>query len=100
MANVYLTVFDSASEVARGDPTQFTVAVIDGANSDPVVGSVTGAGRRRLRVRLLCDEDVFVGYFSTTPTVTDGTDSIPFGTENPEFVDIEQGNVLKAISRV
>lgn len=100
MANVYLTVFDSASEVARGDPTQFTVAIIDGANSAAIVGSVTGAGRRRLRVRIQADTKCFVGYFSTTPTVTDGTDSIPLGEENPEYVDIEQGNVLKAITRV
>lgn len=99
MANVYLTVFDSASEVARGDPAQFTVAIIDSTDSAAIVGTVTGAGRRRLRVRLLADADCFVGYFSTTPTVTDGNDSIPLGADNPEYVDIEQGNVLKAISR-
>ncbi len=97
MANVYITAWDSAGEVALGDPTDFLVAIVDGTNS----GVLSGTGRKRKRVRILADEDVFVNFFSddADPTVTDGTDAMPLGIDNPEFHDMEVGRLLKAIAR-
>lgn len=95
MANVYLTVWDSAGEVALGDPVQFIVAVIDGARS----AVITGSGRKRKRVRLLADADCFLKYGVPTVTATDGTDSMPLGADNPEYIDMEVGHELHAISR-
>lgn len=94
MANVYLTVWHSAAEVALGDPVQFTVSIIDGANS----AAITGTGRKRRRVRLLADADCFVAY-GESPTATDGTDSMPLGLDNPEYIDMESGHVLTAVTR-
>ncbi len=97
MANVYITAWDSAGEVALGDPTDFVVAVIDGANS----AVLTGTGRKRKRVRIHADADVFINFFSdeADPTVTDGTDAMPLDANNPEYHDMEVGRLLKAITR-
>ncbi len=100
MANVYVTAWDSAAEVAQGDPTDFLVAVIGGANS----GKLTvqpGKPRQRKRVRIQADADVFINFFSDNddPTVTNGTDAMPLGADNPEYHDMEVGRLLKAIAR-
>lgn len=91
---VYLTVWESASEVALGDPIQFTSATVGGANSAPISGS----GKKRRRVRLYADEDCWVKY-GTNPTATGAADSMPLSADNPEYVDIEAGHVLTAIAR-
>jgi hypothetical protein len=95
MANVYMTVWETASEVALGDSLQHTAAVIDGANSDPIVGD----GRKRRRVRLYAEQACWVNW-GASPTATGATDSIPLGADNPEYFDIEAGHVLTAIARV
>ena len=97
MANVYVTAWDTAAEVAMGDPVDFLVAIIDSTNSP----ALSGSDRKRKRVRLLADADCFVNFFSDVadPTVTDGTDAMPLGADNPEYVDMEVGRVLKAITR-
>ena len=92
---VYMTVWESASEVALGDPIQFTSAIIGGANSSPISGS----GRKRRRVRLYADAACWVKY-GENPTATGATDAMALGADNPEYVDIEAGHVLTAIARV
>ena len=92
---VYMTVWESASEVALGDPIQFTSAVIGGANSAPISGS----GRKRRRVRLYADAACWVKY-GATPTATGASDAMALGVDNPEYVDIEAAHVLTAIARV
>ncbi len=100
MSNLYFTVWDSAGEVALGDPIQRGVATIDGAASSAISFGSAGAnaGKRRKRVRLLSDSDVFFAT-GTSPSVTDGTDGTPLGAENPEYFDIESGHKLIAILR-
>ena len=92
---VYMTVWESASEVALGDPIQFTSAAIDGANS----AAISGSGRKRRRVRLYADAACWIAY-GANPTATGATDSMALGADNPEYVDIEAGHVLTAITRV
>ena len=92
---VYMTVWESASEVALGDPLQFTSAAVGGANSAAIVGT----GRKRRRVRLYSDVACWVKY-GASPTVTGATDGMALGADNPEYVDIEAGHVLTAIARV
>ena len=91
---VFMTVWESASEVALGDPIQYTSAVVGGANSAPISGS----GRKRRRVRLYAEEACWVKY-GANPTATGATDSMPLSADNPEYVDIEAGHVLTAIAR-
>ena len=92
---VYMTVWESASEVALGDPIQFTSAVIGGANSSPISGN----NRKRRRVRLYADAACWVKY-GASPTATGGTDSMALGADNPEYIDMEAEHVLTAIARV
>ena len=92
---VYMTVWESASEVALGDPIQYTSAVIGGTNSSPISGS----GRKRRRVRLYADAACWIKY-GENPTATGATDAMALGADNPEYVDIEAGHILTAIARV
>ena len=92
---VYMTVWESASEVALGDPLQFTSAVIGGTNSEAIKGS----GRKRRRVRLYSDAACWVQYGSK-PTANGPADSMALGADNPEFIDMEAGHVLTAIARL
>ena len=92
---VYMTVWESASEVALGDPLQFTSAAIGGANSVAIVGT----GRKRRRVRIYADAACWVKY-GASPTATGATDAMPLGADNPEYIDMEAGHVLTAIARV
>ncbi len=94
MAAVYMTVWDSAAEVACGDPVQFTSATIGGADS----AAVSGSGKKRKRVRLYAEAACWVKY-GASPTATGATDAMPLGADNPEYVDIEAGHVLTAIVR-
>lgn len=100
MANVYLVAWDSAAEVAMGDPIEFLVAIIDGNNS----AALSGTGRKRKRVRIHADADVHINFFDANndpdPTVsTDGSDALTLDANNPEYFDMEVGRVLKAITR-
>ena len=92
---VFMTVWESASEVALGDPIQYTSAVIGGANSAPISGS----GKKRRRVRLYADAACWVKY-GESPTATGSADAMAMGADNPEYLDIEAGHVLTAIARV
>ena len=92
---VFMTVWESASEVALGDPIQYTSAVIGGANSAPISGS----GKKRRRVRLYASAACWVKY-GESPTATGSADAMAMGADNPEYLDIEAGHVLTAIARV
>ena len=92
---VYMTVWESASEVALGDPIQYTQAVIGGANS----AAISGSGRKRRRVRLYADAACWVKY-GANPTATGATDAMALGADNPEYIDMEAEHILTAIARV
>lgn len=94
MADVYMTVYESAAEVALGDPIQYTLATIGGTNS----AAISGSGKKRRRVRLLAQSACWVKW-GAEPTATGSADSVPLGANNPEYVDIEAEHVLTAIAR-
>ena len=98
MANVYITVWDGANEVALGDPIQYATAIIDGANSDPITNSGSGKVKRRCRCRLYAESNAWV-KFGDSPTATGASDSIALGADNPEYFDIEAGYIITAIMR-
>ena len=91
---VMMTVYEHAGEVALGDPIQYTAAVIDGVASAAIVGE----GNKRRRVRLFSNVDAWVKW-GENPTATGGSDSMPLSFNNPQYVDIESGHTLHAISR-
>ena len=94
MASVFITVWDSAREVALGDPIQYAQAVIDSSNSS----AISGSGKKRKRCRLYAEADCWVAW-GASPTATGVADSIPLGPDNPEYVDIEAGHIVTAITR-
>ena len=94
MTTVYITAWESAAEVALGDPIQYTAATIDGANSNPIIGD----GKKRRRVRLHPLVNCWIKY-GAAPVATGSGDSIALGANNPEYFDIEAGYVVTAITR-
>jgi hypothetical protein len=98
MADVYMTVWRTAGEVALGDAEQHLSATIDGAKSAPVTPQ-HAEKKYRKRVRLFATAACWVKW-GENPTATGATDSMALGAENPEYVDIESGHVLHAIARV
>ena len=94
MASVFITVWDSAREVALGDPVQYAEAVIGGANSNPIAGSL----KKRKRCRIYANANCWVNW-GENPTATGATDSLPVASDNPEYLDIEAGHIVTAITR-
>ena len=94
ISKIAMTVYEHAGEVALGDPIQYTAAVIDGVASAAIVGE----GNKRRRVRLFSNVDAWVKW-GENPTATGGSDSMPLSFNNPQYVDIESGHTLHAISR-
>lgn len=101
MANVYLTAWDAAVEVAVGDVTDNLVAVIGTGVSGELTSSRPQTPKQRKRVRLLADDDCFVVFWKdgADPDINDGDDALPLGANNPEYFDMQAGRVLKAIAR-
>lgn len=94
MADVFMTVWETAAEVAQGEPLQFTKATIAGANSAPIVGD----SKRSRRVRIYAEAACWVKW-GTAPVATGSSDSMPVGADNPEYLDLKAGDVLTAIAR-
>ena len=80
MASVFVTVFETAREVALGDPLQYTAATIGGANS----AAISGSGKKRRRVRLLADADCWVAW-GENPTATGSADSVALVADQAEY---------------
>ena len=91
---VLMVIWEHAGEVALGDPIQYTAAVIDGVNS----AVISGNNKKRRRVRLYAEADCWIKV-GASPTATGGSDSMPLSIGNPEYIDIEAGHVLTAITR-
>lgn len=98
MASVYGTVWEDAAQVALGDPLQHLTATIDGANSSAVIASTATGNRKRRKVRIFSEAAAWVKW-GENPTATGASDSMPVGANNPEYVDIEEGHVITAITR-
>jgi len=97
MATLFYAVYESAGEVALGDPIQEGTVTIGVASAQSA--TISGSGRKRKRVRLYADVNAFVTWGSNPTALNDGTDGRPMGADNPEYFDIEAGHKIATILR-
>lgn len=95
MATLWIHVWESASEVALGDPQQELTITIGGTSTQSS-SAISGSNRVRRRCRLFADADCHVTW-GENPTAD--TSDIPLGAENPEYFDIESGHLVAVITR-
>lgn len=106
MANLYVTVYAGAAEVASGRPSQQFVGILIGATSTPSTETITlpaGNIRRSYRIRVLAESNCFVtwGPAEDSPVAkNDGTDGRAVGAENPEYFEAFQGDKIAVIERI
>lgn len=98
MATLQFTVFESAAETALGDPIQEDTIEISGTSTQGA--AISGSGRRRRRVRIVCDADAWVTWGADPTAINDGSAGRMMGQENPEYFDIEAGHKIAVIERV
>lgn len=98
MASLFYTVFEGAAEVALGEVLQ-EGAVTIGAGS-LTSAAITGSGRKRRRVRIMCDSNAFVTWGESPTALNDGTEGRPMSAEVAEYFDIESGFQIAVIERV
>ena len=97
MATLFFRVWESAAEVALGDPIQEDVITIGSGSLQSA--AIIGSGRKRRRVRLFADANCFVTWNADPTAKNDGTDGMPMASENPEYHDIEAGHIIAVIER-
>ena len=96
MATLFVTAWETAVEVALGDPLQeFQVNIA--ASSTPSTETIIGDNKKSRRIRLFADANCFVTW-GTTPVAV-STASRPMGSENPEYFDIQAGYKIAVIER-
>ena len=97
MATFFFRVYETAAEVAHGDPKQEDVVTI-GVSSQQSA-PIHGDKKRQRRVRIFADVDCFV-HWGDNPTATnDGLSGMPLGAENPEYISINAGQKFAVIER-
>ena len=97
MATLFVTVWETAVEVALGDPLQeFQVNIAAGSTAS--TATIVGSGNKKRRIRLFPDADCFVTW-GTTPVAV-STASRPMGAENPEYFEVQEGYKIAVIERV
>lgn len=99
MANCYFAAYATAADVAHGRPYQFGVMTIDGSASAAVAVPAGFQANHKSRVRLLADGKCFVDWGETPNPQNDGSSGIPVGVENPEYVEVQCGHKLQAVTR-
>jgi hypothetical protein len=101
MTTLYITVFNSASVTAAGDPIQYLSVPIGALaqNSDPLV-TYDEAGRfgRRYAVRVFAASDCFFNW-GQNPTVTGAADGIPLAAGVAEYFRVKDRDRIAVIER-
>ena len=98
MPTLFFSVFEGAGEVAHGDPIQEDIVAIGGTSLQSA--TINGSGRKRRRVRILCDTNAYVIWGENPTAIADGSAGRPMGAENPEYFDIESGHRIAVIERI
>lgn len=97
MATLQFTVWDTAAEVALGDPSQEDTVAIGGTSAQ--TAEITAEGKKRRRVRIICDTNAWVTWGEDPTALADGSAGRMMGAENPEYFDIESGHKIAVIQR-
>jgi hypothetical protein len=97
MATLQFTVWETAAEVALGDPIQEATVAISGTSAQ--TAEIASADRKRRRVRIICDTKAWVTWGEDPTAVADGSEGRMMGAENPEYFDIESGHKIAVIQR-
>jgi len=97
MANMYFCVFETAAEVALGDPLQESAFSFTGTSAQSA--AITGTGGKRRRVRVWADSDCYVTWGANPTALTTGAGGRPLAAKNAEYFDIEAGHKIAAIVR-
>jgi len=101
MATLFITVWDSAKEVALGAPLQEEVVAIGAGSLQSNVITTQSDGRvTHRRVRLYADADCFVTWGSDPTALNDGSAGRAMGADNPEYFEITAGEKIAVIERV
>ena len=98
MATMQFTVWISAAEVAIGAVLQEGAVTISGTAAPSAV--ITGEGRVKRRVRVMCDAKAWVHWGAGVTALDDGTAGRMMGAENPEYFDMEAGHIISVIERL
>jgi len=77
-------------------PQEGTITIAGTPNASAVI---SGSGNKRRRVRVFADTNCFVTWGENPTAANDGSDGMPMGSENPEYIDVQSGHKLSVISR-
>ena len=99
MADLYLRVFGVAGSVAEGLPVNENKVSIGGTSTQSGVMHAAGDNRSRV-VRLFADAACFVTWGANPTALNDGTDGMPLGAENPEYIQVQADHLIAVIQRV
>ncbi len=99
MADVYFRVWAVAGAVAEGLPVNENKVNISGSAVSSGVMHAAGGNRSRV-VRLMADAACFVTWGASPTVLSDGTEGMPLGSENPEYVQIQADHIISVIQRV
>lgn len=94
MATLWISVFESAVEVAMGAPLQEMTVSIGGASAQSTV--IAGSARAHRRVRLLADSKCHVAI-GADPTAA--ATSLPLTPEGAEYFFAEAGWKVAVVQR-
>ena len=98
MATLFFRVYETAAEVAAGPKVNEGAVTISGTAAQSGVMHSTGGNKSR-RVRLFADTACFVTWGSNPTALIDGTEGMPLGAENPEYIHINSNEKLSVIAR-
>jgi hypothetical protein len=99
MTTLYVTVFEGgAGSTVHGSPLQEFPIDIDATSTEGT--AITGSNRVHRTVRLYPDADCSVIWGASPQTaVADGTAGRAMGADNPEYFQMEGGQVIAVITR-
>ena len=98
MATLFFRVYETASEVAAGPKVNEGQVTIAGVSAQSGVFHA-GGGNKSRRVLLFSDTACFVTWGANPTALTNGTEGMPLGVENPEYIWAEAGDRLAVIAR-
>lgn len=97
MATLQFTVFETAAEVALGDPIQENIITISGTSAQGAVIAAEDGKRRRVRVAV--DTNCWVLWSENPTALVNGTAGRMMFAGDREYFDIQSGHRIAVIER-